>query len=159
MKKCKEESYNILEIKVKDYDKELLDSRIIAEKNRSLQARLKNDSPATHKMNLNDEPFRMIKNKIKTIELRLEDEKRKLLKINDFIEFTNKSTKEIITVKIIKLHHYKNFEDLYKAFKDKTILGYEKSEEANPKDMLKYYTQENINMYGVLGIEIELTSL
>ncbi len=159
LKKCKEESCNIPEIKIRDYDKELLDSRIIAEKNRSLQAILKNEPPAVHKMNLNDEPFRMIKNKIKTIELRLEDEKRKLLKINDFIEFTNKSTKEIITAKIIKLHHYKNFDDLYEAFKDKTILGYKKNEEANPKDMLKYYTQENINMYGALGIEIKLVSL
>ncbi len=79
-----------------------------------------------------------------------------LLKANDLIEFTDLSTGEILMVRVIKLHHYKNFEDLYNAFEDKTVFGYEKNEDANPKDMLKYYEQENINLYGALGIEIEV---
>ena len=159
LKKCKEHSFVLPEIKIRDYDNELLDLRVLAEENRSIQARFENELPTTHKMKLNDKPFTMIKNRIKTVELRLEDDKRQLLKVGDLIEFTNLSTKENITVKIIKLHHYKNFDDLYNAFEDKTILGYEKNEDSDPRDMLKYYTQENINMYGALGIEIELVSL
>ena len=40
-----------------------------------------------HTMRLNKEPFEMIKSGMKTIELRLYDEKRKLLRIGDEIEF------------------------------------------------------------------------
>ena len=39
-----------------------------------------------HKMKLNNGPFERIKNGTKTIELRLNDEKRQLLKIKDLIE-------------------------------------------------------------------------
>ena len=39
-----------------------------------------------HEMKLNNGPFERIKNGTKTIELRLNDEKRKLLKIKDLIE-------------------------------------------------------------------------
>ena len=40
-----------------------------------------------HEMNLQEAPFRMIKNKTKTIELRLYDEKRRKIKPGDTIEF------------------------------------------------------------------------
>ena len=39
-----------------------------------------------HEMKLNNGPFERIKNGTKTIELRLNDEKRQLLKIKDLIE-------------------------------------------------------------------------
>ena len=38
-----------------------------------------------HEMKLNNGPFESIKNGTKTIELRLNDEKRQLLKVNDII--------------------------------------------------------------------------
>ena len=41
-------------------------------------------------MKLDDEYYNQIKNKIKTVELRLYDDKRKLLKKNDKIQFKNK---------------------------------------------------------------------
>jgi len=53
-----------------------------------------------HNMNLNNGPFSRIKDGTKTIELRLNDEKRQLLKENDFIEFTNRVTLEKVIVKI-----------------------------------------------------------
>lgn len=43
----------------------------------------------THKMRLNASPFYKIKNGEKTIELRLYDEKRRLMSEGDIIEFTN----------------------------------------------------------------------
>ena len=45
-----------------------------------------------HNMNLNNRPFKSIKEGTKTIELRLNDEKRSLLKVGDEIEFTNRDT-------------------------------------------------------------------
>lgn len=108
-----------------------------------------------HQMKLNNEPFESIKNGTKTIEMRLYDEKRSLIKENDTIEFTNRETNEILNVVVIKLHKYKNFSELYKHF-DKVKLGYKQSETANPNDMNKYYSNEEQEKYGVVGIEIKI---
>ena len=105
-------------------------------------------------MKLNNGPFSNIKNGTKTIELRLNDEKRQLLKIKDLIEFTNRETLEQMLVEIINLYHYPSFEELYKHF-DKVAMGYKEDEEANPKDMEEYYSKEEQEKYGVLGIEIK----
>lgn len=106
-----------------------------------------------HRMNLNNNPFNLIKNGTKTIELRLNDEKRQLLKENDFIEFTNRVTLEKIIVKIEGLYKYSNFKELYKHF-DKIAIGYDKYDIANPKDMEKYYSKEEQDKYGVIGIKV-----
>ena len=53
-------------------------------------------------MSLNNRPFKSIKEGTKTIELRLNDEKRSLLKVGDEIEFTNRDTNEKLSVDIIK---------------------------------------------------------
>lgn len=108
-----------------------------------------------HEMHLNTRPFELIKNKTKTIELRVLDEKRSLIKSNDIIEFENRTTKEIIKARVVKLHRYRNFEELYKHF-DKISMGYNEDEEANFHDMDIYYPQEEQDKYGVVGIEIEV---
>lgn len=106
-----------------------------------------------HNMNLNNRPFKSIKEGTKTIELRLNDEKRSLLKVGDEIEFTNRDTNEKLSVDIINLHKYPSFEELYKHF-DKVEMGYNKDDIAEPKDMEAYYSKEEQDKYGVLGIEI-----
>ena len=107
-----------------------------------------------HKMNLHNEPYELIKNETKTIELRLNDEKRQKLKEKDLIEFTNRTTNETMLVEIEKLYHYNSFAELYKNF-DKVSMGYSKEEQANPVDMEKYYSKEEQEKYGVLGIKIK----
>lgn len=109
----------------------------------------------THEMRLHNGPFELIKAKTKTIELRLLDEKRSLIKINDIIEFTSRTTEEKLKAKVINLHKYNSFEELYKHH-DKVSMGYKEDEEANPKDMEQYYPQEEQAKYGVVGIEIEV---
>ena len=52
------------------------------------------------KMKLNNNPFNLIKNGEKIIELRLFDSKRKSLQIGDIIEFTNISNGQKIQTKI-----------------------------------------------------------
>ena len=107
-----------------------------------------------HEMKLNNEPFECIKNGTKTIELRLNDENRKLLTVGDYIEFTNKVTNEKLLVEVIDLFKYNSFEELYKHF-NKIEMGYSINEEANPKDMENYYSKEEQEKYGVLGIKIK----
>ena len=108
-----------------------------------------------HELRLQNGPFEKIKNGAKTIEMRLYDEKRKLIKENDIIEFTNRSTNEKIRTKVLKLHLYSSFEELYKDF-DNDSLGYEENEIKDPKDMEIYYSKDEQCQYGVVGIEIKL---
>lgn len=107
-----------------------------------------------HEKKLNNGPYVNIKNGTKTIELRLNDDKRQLLKIKDLIEFTNKETLEQMLVEIQNLYHYPSFDELYKHF-DKVSMGYKENDVADPKDMEKYYSKEEQEKYGVLGIEIK----
>ena len=102
------------------------------------------------RMKLQNEPFKQIKKQIKKIEIRLNDEKRKIFEINDYIEFTNITTLEIMFVKITNLYHFESFEKLFNNF-DNSILGCGSYEE-----MYKYYSREEENKYGVLGIEIKV---
>ncbi len=106
-----------------------------------------------YNIKLNNEPFNLIKNGTKTVELRLNDEKRKLLNIGDEIEFTNRDTNEKLSVDIINLYKYPSFKELYKHF-NKIELGYAEDEPAESKDMEAYYSKEEQDKYGVLGIEI-----
>lgn len=108
-----------------------------------------------HILNLYSDAFNLIKQGIKTIELRLNDEKRQKIYISDYIQFINLDNKEILEVKVKNIYKYKNFKDLYKDF-DKVSIGYKKDEIANYKDMEQYYTIEDIEKYGVVAIEIEL---
>lgn len=103
-----------------------------------------------YRMKLQNEPFKQIKKEIKKIEIRLNDEKRKIFEINDYIEFTNITTLEIMFVKITNLYHFESFKKLFNNF-DNSILGCGSYEE-----MYKYYSREEENKYGVLGIEIKV---
>lgn len=108
----------------------------------------------TYQMKLQDKPYMCIKNETKTVELRLNDEKRQLLKTNDMIEFTNLLTNDKMLVRIEELSYYSTFDELYKDF-DKVSMGYENEDEANPSDMEKYYSKEEQNRYGVVAIKIK----
>ena len=109
-----------------------------------------------HEMRLHNSPFKLIKNGTKTIEMRLNDEKRQLIKVGDSIKFINRVTEEEMVTLVKGLYHYESFDELYKHF-DKVSIGYSEDEEANPDDMSQYYSKEDILKYGVVGIEIEVT--
>ena len=110
----------------------------------------------THEMHLFKEPFEMIKNGSKTIELRLYDEKRKLINVNDTIVFTStENPDEKITAKVIALHVFDSFATLYKNL-PLLKCGYtpETVTNASSADMDTFYSQSQQKKYGVLGIEI-----
>lgn len=107
-----------------------------------------------HEMKLNNDPFIKIKDGTKTVELRLNDEKRRLLNVGDVICFTNNSTLEKLEVLVENLHSYDNFEELYKHF-DKVSMGYNDTDVPDYRDMLEYYSSDEQSKYGVLGIKIK----
>lgn len=109
----------------------------------------------THNMKLQPSPFEMIKSGKKTIELRLNDEKRKLIKPGDKIIFTNVSTGEELKKTVLKLHLFESFAELYNTL---SLLkcGYTEDdvENADPADMEQYYSREEQAKCGVVGIEL-----
>lgn len=113
-----------------------------------------------HIMRLNPYPFAMIENREKTIELRLNDEKRRKLNRKDLITFVNtEDSIKTITAEVIDIYKYKSFKELYA---DLPLLkcGYTKEDvkTASPEDMLAYYSAKQQEKYGVLGIEIKVIS-
>lgn len=108
-----------------------------------------------HTLRLAFEPFNSIKNGQKDIEMRLYDDKRKNIHIDDEIEFICPSINESLTAKVINLYIFEDFSKLYQYF-DKSRLGYADNEVANPKDMEIYYPIEKQKEYKVLAIEIKL---
>ena len=114
-----------------------------------------------HVMKLKIAPFQKIKSGKKTVELRLFDNKRRQLDIGDDIIFSNLSNSdEKLACRVKALYRYASFEELFSEIspgkcgncKGETI-------EETASHMLEYYSKEQIRIYGVLGIKIELVPL
>ena len=108
----------------------------------------------THEMKLSAAPFALIKSGIKTVEMRLYDEKRRKVSEGDIIKFTSTEGGESISVKVKRMRVYRDFEELYESHSPLEI-GYTDGETADPEDMLAYYSPENIARWGVVAIKIE----
>jgi ASC-1-like (ASCH) protein len=108
-----------------------------------------------HQMKLQLKPFEKIKNGSKTIELRLNDEKRQLIKVGDEIEFSLTSDpSQKINVAVEDLYHFSTFKELFYSFKP---IEYGSVDKEEYTDMYKYYSKQDEAKYGVLGIRIKLT--
>lgn len=113
-----------------------------------------------HKMKLQPNPFYQIKSGRKTIEIRLNDEKRKLVSIGDEIEFSNIDDQEHkILTKVTGLTTAKTLKDLFDKI-GTYDAGWEHTEGSAQaaQDMHKYYSEEKELQYGALGIHVELIS-
>lgn len=106
-----------------------------------------------HEMRLHDGPFKKIQAGTKTIEMRLYDEKRQIIQVGDEIEFTSRTTGEKQLTEVIAIHIYDSFAEIYRDY-DKVSLGYDIDEEASFTDLEKYYSKEEQEKYGVVGIEV-----
>ncbi|MCH5154484.1 MAG: ASCH domain-containing protein [Clostridiales bacterium] len=106
-------------------------------------------------MNLVNSAFRAIVTGKKTVEMRLNDEKRKKIKVGDTIEFENIDTHQKVACAVISLARYKDFFELYSHY-DKTAIGYSEDEVADASDMYAYYSPELIEKYGALAIEVKV---
>ena len=110
----------------------------------------------TYRMNLNPRPFESVKSGRKTVEMRLNDERRRYIDNGDYILFVHTETGEELHVKVTGRAEYPSFYELY-ANHDKISIGYSEDEAADPSDMLEYYTEEQIKKNGALAIFIEKT--
>lgn len=109
----------------------------------------------THEMSLATEPFLLIKKGIKTIESRLNDEKRQLIKVGDIIIFKNSSNQtEVIKARVVRLLLQPTFVELFNMHEP--LRFGKKSVESLMKQVYQFYSKEKETKYGVVGIQIEM---
>ena len=108
-------------------------------------------------MRLHPEIFVAIKSGKKTIEVRLNDEKRQKFNVGDFIELSKRpELVDKITVKIIALFHYDTFEELIKNQPIDKMCSTKMAEKEFLDGMSEYYSKEQELKYGILAIELQL---
>ncbi len=110
-----------------------------------------------HKMKLQPEYFNFILNGTKRIEIRLNDEKRQLIKLGDTIKFMKEpELEESFDAKVVGLLRYNSFEDMFKDFDISVLSDKSMTKEELINVLEQFYTKEKQEQYGVLGIKIEL---
>ena len=107
-------------------------------------------------IHLDEDIFEVVKNGTKTVEVRVNDEKRRKLKVKDKITFLKRPDEiEKIDAVIENLTYYKNFEELVKDYKIEELYlsNFTKKEFL---DLLKrFYRDDEINKYGVVAIRFK----
>jgi ASC-1-like (ASCH) protein len=99
--------------------------------------------------------FANMKEGSKRLELRLNDEKRRLLKIWDTIEFTIDSGEKLVA-RIVDLLPYPDFASLVGDFDMGILADQSMAKDELLADLNSCYSSEQQARYGALGIRIEL---
>jgi len=108
-----------------------------------------------HVMKLKEQYFECIKNGKKEYEIRLNDEKRRKIKIGDFIEFQKEPyLDDKIIVMVEDLIYYKNFNELLNNINIKFLAPSFVSKEMLSLDLERFYSKEKQNKYGVVAIKL-----
>lgn len=108
------------------------------------------------KVHLHSDVFDIVKNGKKDIEVRINDEKRRQLKIGDTLVFLRRpNDDEEIRAKVVGLEYYDYFHNLVDHYDMERIYlsGYTKEEYLN--EMKRFYTMEEQENYGVVAILFE----
>lgn len=105
-----------------------------------------------HKMHLNAEWYELIEAGKKTIEYRLNDEKRRLIKIGDTITFLKRPEEvEEIQAIVEDLIYYPDLLEMYTATFDRDFKDFYESPQAVVDDTT-YYSNADVQKYGCVAI-------
>lgn len=123
-----------------------------------MKKNLKIINKGSEKMNihLDEDIFEVVKNETKTVEVRVNDEKRRKLQVGDKITFLKRPDDiEKIDAVIERLSYYDNFKSLVDNYTIEEIYlkGYTKEYFL---DLLKrFYSDEEVEKYGVVAIKFK----
>lgn len=113
-----------------------------------------------HELHIYDKSLTSIEIGLKTIELRLHDEKRSKIKVGDYIRLLSiEIPTHTVLCKVTNLSIYNTFKELYENM-PLLKCGYTKDniDKASYKDMEQYYSIEKQKKYEVVGIELKVIS-
>lgn len=106
-----------------------------------------------HEMRLHPSPFEKIRNGSKTIEIRLNDDKRRTIRLGDRIKFSSrKSPEETVVAEVTGLDTFPSFKEAYVAYSPSVYGAVSQNEW---EGMYEYYSQGDERAYGVLAIRVK----
>ena len=106
-------------------------------------------------IHLNKDPFDLIKSGKKDIELRVNDEKRQSIKVGDVLKIISRYDEEVFYVEVINKYYFKNFKEVYEHI-DPKRMNFKKDGMSSYQDLEQFYSQDEIDRYGVVALEIKL---
>lgn len=107
-------------------------------------------------VHLHPEVFEIVENGIKDVEVRVNDEKRRNLKVGDTLIFLKRPDEvEKIYAKVINLVYFNSFLEVCSHYSMKRIYLEETSNDEYIGLMSKFYSDDEVNKYGVVAIEFE----
>lgn len=110
-----------------------------------------------HDMTLYDDPFNAIQSNEKLVEIRLWDQKRRQLKVNDTITFTKLSNPlETLTVRVMALDRFHTFKEMYETLPDQILGAHGQTVEQMLENTYKIYSPEQEKQWGTVSIHIEV---
>lgn len=110
-----------------------------------------------HTLSVQPDIYQKIVSGVKTIEIRLNDEKRQLLKVGDPLIIQKEPDRyENLRATITDLITANSFKELLKVAKVKDC-GFD-SEQECLETLRKFYSEESEKYYGVVGIKIKINN-
>ena len=109
----------------------------------------------SHKMKLFPQYFNALREGIKYIEVRCNDEKRQQIRVGDHITFSNLETQEEIQTEVTALEVYPSFEELIHQHPVEAY-GFKGTPTDEVLEVLKtIYSREQEQRYGALGLVLK----
>ncbi|GAA0308780.1 ASC-1-like (ASCH) protein [Gracilibacillus halotolerans] len=110
-----------------------------------------------HNMGLYETPFYSIKLGKKKVEVRLNDEKRRRIRVGDTIKFTKLPDRnDSLTVKVIELREFPTFREMYESIPASDLDSVGDSIKGMVEETYRIYTPEKEKEWGTLAITIRL---
>lgn len=123
------------------------------------------DYSINHNMELNESPFKEMKNGSEIIEYRLNDEKMQLVKVRDTILFTKlPNLDEKLLTEVVDIQKFKTFYDAFKTLQYQNHADADDADEADIENeiakavtsMRRFYSQEEEEKYGTVAIQSKI---
>lgn len=110
-----------------------------------------------HEMKLREIYFNKIKNNEKIYEIRLNDEKRRLIDVGDIIIFKKEpELQEVIKTIVKDLIYFDSFKEMISTL-PKEKVGFDTEKKENIIDIYhQFYSDEEESKYGVVAIKVEV---
>lgn len=108
-------------------------------------------------VHLHPEVFEIVLNKIKDVEVRVNDLKRRKLNIGDTLIFLKRpEEKEQIKAKVINLVYFNNFQEVIDYYDMKRIYLSNTTKEEYISLMHQFYSSKEVKEWGVVAIEFKI---
>ena len=108
-------------------------------------------------IHLDSDIFDIVKNNSKDVEIRVNDEKRRKLKVGDTLVFLKRpDDDEELRATITDLVYFNNFLEVVDNYPMKRIYLDEYTKEDFINLISRFYSEEEVNKYGVVAIEFGL---